>query len=247
METSYFSRPIPLRFIILVALAIHGPLLALQLPLTNSYDANFHIFFGSHYAHHWFDPWNPKWFAGFSQTTYPPLAHQWIALLSFVFGLHMSFLLVQLAAVLLIPVSVYKFALIWVDERAASYASLFSVFAGAVAFLVYSAGQLPTTLSAPLYLLALPYFYDWSRSADGRALVKGVVFTLAAAAVHHVTLIFGSVLFAIPVLWLAVIDRGQRSGAAVVIRGMIMAVIAALSELSPGTAATEVKRLALPC
>jgi len=228
VETSYFSRPIPLRFIILVALAIHGPLLALQLPLTNSYDANFHIFFGSHYAHHWFDPWNPKWFAGFSQTTYPPLAHQWIALLSFVFGLHMSFLLVQLAAVLLIPVSVYKFALIWVDERAASYASLFSVFAGAVAFLVYSAGQLPTTLSAPLYLLALPYFYDWSRSADGRALVKGVVFTLAAAAVHHVTLIFGSVLFAIPVLWLAVIDRGQRSGAAVVIRGMIMAVIAAL-------------------
>ena len=228
METSYFSRPIPLRFIILVALAIHGPLLALQLPLTNSYDANFHVFFASHYAHHWFDPWNPKWFAGFSQTTYPPLAHQWIALLSFVFGLHMSFLLVQLAAVLLIAVSVYKFALIWVDERAASYASLFSVFAGAVAFLVYSAGQLPTTLSAPLYLLALPYFYDWSRSADGRALIKGVIFTLAAAAVHHVTLIFGSVLFAIPVLWVAVIDRGQRSAVAVVIRGMIMAAIAAV-------------------
>jgi hypothetical protein len=228
VETSYFSRPIPLRFIILVALAIHGPLLALQLPLTNSYDANFHVFFASHYAHHWFDPWNPKWFAGFSQTTYPPLAHQWIALLSFVFGLHMSFLLVQLAAVLLIAVSVYKFALIWVDERAASYASLFSVFAGAVAFLVYSAGQLPTTLSAPLYLLALPYFYDWSRSADGRALIKGVIFTLAAAAVHHVTLIFGSVLFAIPVLWVAVIDRGQRSAVAVVIRGMIMAAIAAV-------------------
>jgi hypothetical protein len=228
VETSYSSRPIPLRFIILATLAIHGPLLALQLPLTNSYDANFHVFFASHYAHHWFDPWNPKWFAGFSQTTYPPLAHQWIALLSYVFGLHMSFLLVQLAAVLLIPISVYRFARIWVDERAASYASLFSVFAGAVAFLVYSAGQLPTTLSAPLYLLALPYFYDWSRSADGKALIKGVVLTLAAAAVHHVTLIFGSVLFAIPVLWLAMIDRGQRSAVAVIIRGIIMAGIAAV-------------------
>jgi len=228
VETSYFSRPISLRFIILMALAIHGPLLALQLPLTNSYDANFHIFFASHYAHHWFDPWNTKWFAGFSQTTYPPLAHQWIALLSYVFGLHMSFLLVQLMAVLLIPISVLKFARIWVDERAASYASLFSVFAGAVAFLVYSAGQLPTTLSAPLYLLALPYFYDWSRSADGKALIKGVVFTLAAAAVHHVTLIFGSVLFAIPVLWIAVIDRGERSSMAVAIRGIFMAGIAAV-------------------
>ncbi len=228
METSFFSRPIPLRFIVLLALAIHGPLLALQLPLTNSYDANFHVFFASHYAHHWFDPWNPKWFAGFSQATYPPLAHQWIALLSYVFGLRMSFLLVQLAAVLLTPVSVYRFARIWVDERASSYAALFSVFAGAVAFLVYSAGQLPTTLSAPLYLLALPYFYDWSRTSDGRALIKGVILTLAAGAVHHVTLIFGSVLFAFPVLWLAVIDREERNAIAVVFRGMIFAAFAAV-------------------
>jgi len=228
VETSYFSRPIPLRLIVLLALAIHGPLLAMQLPLTNSYDANFHVFFASHYAHNWFDPWNPKWFAGFSQTTYPPLAHQWIALLSYIFGLHMAYLLVQLVGVLLTPVSVYRFARLWVDERASSYAALFSVFVGAVAFLVYSAGQLPTTLSAPLYLLALPYLYDWSRSADGRALIKGVVLTLAAGAVHHVTLIFGSLLFAIPVLWLAVIDRGEeRSAAAVISRAAIFAVFAA--------------------
>lgn len=227
VETSYFSRPIPLRFIVLLALALHGPFLAMQLPLTNSYDANFHIFFASHYAHHWFDPWNTKWFAGFSQTTYPPLAHQWIALLSYVFGLRMAYLLVQLVAILLIPISVYRYARLWVDERAASYASLFSVFVGAVAFLVYMAGQLPTTLSAPLYLLAVPYFYDWSRSADAGALIKGVVLTLAAGAVHHVTLIFGSVLFAFPVLWLAVIDRGpQRRAASVITRAIIFAVLA---------------------
>src|SRR5437660_3065752 len=207
VHTSYFSRPIPLRLILLLALAVHGPLLAMQLPLTNSYDANFHVFFASHYAHHWFDPWNPKWFAGFSQTTYPPLAHQWIALLSYIFGLHTAYLLVQLAGILLIPVGVYRFSRLWVSERASSYAALMSVFVGAVIFLVYFAGQLPTTLSAPLYLLALPYFYDWSRSADGRGLIKGVALTLAAGAVHHVTLIFGSLLFAIPVLWLAVVVR----------------------------------------
>jgi 6-pyruvoyl-tetrahydropterin synthase related domain len=229
VETSYFSRPIPLRLILLLALAIHGPLLALQLPLTSSYDANFHVFFASHYAHHWFDPWNPKWFAGFSQATYPPLAHQWIALLSYVFGLHAAYLLVQLVAILLIPVSVYRYAKLWVDERASSYAALFSIFVGAVAFLVYSAGQLPTTLSAPLYLLAVPYFYDWSRAADGRALLKGVVLTLAAGAVHHVTLIFGSLLFALPVLWLAVIDRGeQRSSISVVVRGIVFAIFAGI-------------------
>jgi hypothetical protein len=199
----------------------------MQLPLTNSYDANFHVFFASHYAHSWFNPWNPKWFTGFSQTTYPPLAHQWIALLSFVFGLRMAYLLVQLVAILLIPVGVYRYAQLWVSERAASYAALFSVFLGALGFLVYSAGQLPTVLSAPLYLLALPYFYDWSRAGEGRALAKGVVLTLAAGAVHHVTLIFGSLLFALPVLWLAVLDREDRNAVAVFVRGIFFAVVAA--------------------
>ncbi|HZR65896.1 MAG TPA: 6-pyruvoyl-tetrahydropterin synthase-related protein [Terriglobales bacterium] len=228
METSYFSRPIPLRVILLLALAIHGPLLAMQLPLTNSYDANFHIFFASHYAHSWFNPWNPKWFAGFSQTTYPPLAHQWIALLSFIFGLHAAYLLVQLVAILLVPVGIYRYARLWVSERASSYAALFSVFLGALAFLVYNAGQLPTTLSAPLFLLAIPYFYDWSRAADGRALLKGVVLTLAAGAVHHVTLIFVSLLFAIPVLWLAVIDREERKAGAVIVRGIVFGILAGI-------------------
>src|SRR5207245_5551830 len=130
VETSYFRRPIPLAAIILLALAVHGPLLVMQLPLNTSYDANFHIFFASHYAQHWFDPWNGKWFAGFSQTTYPPLGHQWIALFSYVVGLKMAYMLVQLIALLLLPVGVYRFARLWVDERASSYAALFSVFLG---------------------------------------------------------------------------------------------------------------------
>ncbi len=228
-ELSFWQRPIPLGAIVVLALAVHGPLLAMQLPLTTSYDANFHIFFASHYAHHWFEPWNPKWFAGFSQTTYPPLAHQWIALFSYVIGLPMAFMLVQLIAILLIPVGVYRFSRLWVSERASSYAALLSIFVGAVPFLVYSAGQLPTTLSAPIYLLALPYFYDWSRSSDKRSLVKGVVLTLTAGAVHHVTLIFGSFLFALPVLWLAVIDRDEETSAgAVVGRAVGFAAIAAI-------------------
>ncbi len=153
-EISIWQRPIPVAAIILLALAIHGPLLVMELPATTSYDANLHIFFASHYAHHWFNPWNEKWFGGFSQTTYPPLTHQWIALLSYIVGLTEAFMLVQLAAVVLLAVGAYRFAQLWVDERAASYAGVLAVFAGSIAFLVYSAGQLPTTMSAPLYLLS---------------------------------------------------------------------------------------------
>ncbi len=79
-------QPIPMSLILLAVLAIHLPLLLMKLPL-KSYDTNFHIFFASHYLHHWFDPWNTKWYAGFSQTTYPPLPQQWVAVLSHVFGL----------------------------------------------------------------------------------------------------------------------------------------------------------------
>jgi hypothetical protein len=200
----------------------------MQLP-SGSFDANFHIFLASHYAHHWFSPWNEKWFAGFSQTTYPPLTHQWIALVSNVAGLKMAYMLVQLVAVLLLPVGVFRFARIWVDERAASYAALGSIFLGALAFLIYQAGQLATITSAALYLNALPYFYDWSTQGSGRALIKGVAVSLAAAAAHHVTLIFGTVLFAGPVLWLVCMDAldGRTKGSLIasVSRAMLFAVL----------------------
>jgi len=226
-EASYLRGPIPLALIVLLAVAIHGPLLLMELPASTSYDANLHIFFASHYAQHWFDPWNEKWFGGFSQTTYPPLTHQWIALLSHVVGLTEAFMLVQLVAIVLLVVGTWRFARLWVDERAASLAALLSVFAGTVAFLVYSAGQLPTMMSAPLYLLALPYFYQWSHSGQWRALLKGVVLAMAAASAHHVTLIFGSILFAAPVLWLAVSDarRDGRSTPAVLARGLTFVVL----------------------
>jgi hypothetical protein len=200
------TRAIPITAIVLLTLAVHGPLLMMQLP-SNSYDANTHMFFASHYAHHWFDPWNPKWYGGFSQTTYPPLTHQWIAIFSNIVGLTTAYMIVQLIAVLLLPVGVYRYARMWVSDRAASYAAVGSIFLGSLAMLVYQSGQLPTTTAAALTLNALPYFYEWSRSGRWLSFLKGLLVSLAAAAAHHVTFLFGAVLFAIPVLWLAVLDR----------------------------------------
>ena len=199
-------QPIPISLIFLAAFVIHSPLLLMKLPL-KSYDANFHIFFASHYIQHWFDPWNPKWYAGFSQTTYPPLPQQWLALISRFTGLDMAYMVVQFIAILLLSLGVFRFAQLWVDRRAASLAALASVFLGAECFLVYSAGQLSTTFAAPLYLNALPYLYEWVRRTNWRSLLKGTVLSVAAAAAHHATLLFGSLLFALPVLVLAFIDR----------------------------------------
>jgi hypothetical protein len=207
-SVAIWKRPIPLSFIVLAAVIVHLPLLLAKLPL-HSYDATFHIFFASHYLHHWMDPWNAKWYAGFSQTTYPPLPQQWIAVLSHIFGLEMAYMAVQLAAILLLVVGVYRFARLWVNEQAASFAAMASVFLGTESFLVYAAGQLSTTSAAPIYLNALPYLFDWVRHGSWRSFLKALVLFMAAAAAHHATLLFGSFFFAFPVLALAFVDRNQ--------------------------------------
>jgi hypothetical protein len=205
------SRPIPLGILLMAVLVIHLPLLLMQLPL-KSYDTNFHILFASHYVQHWFDPWNSKWYAGFSQTTYPPLPQQWVALLSRFLGMDMAYMAVQLAAIMLLVVGVYRFSLLWVSPRAASIAALASVFLGSESFLVYSAGQLGTTCAAPIYLNALPFLFDWVRHGNWRSFLKASVLFTAAAAAHHATLLFGSIFFAVPVLALVILDRedGKR-------------------------------------
>jgi hypothetical protein len=200
------QRKIPLSLLLMVALAVHLPLLLMKLPL-KSYDTNFHIFLASHYVNHWFDPWNAKWYAGFSQTTYPPLPQQWVALVSHLIGLDMAYMAVQLAAIMLLVVGVYRFSRLWVSPRAASFAALASIFLGSESFLVYSAGQLGTTCAAPIYLNALPFLFDWIRHGKWRSFVKTSVLFTAAAAAHHATLLFGSFLFALPVLALVLLDR----------------------------------------
>ena len=104
------TQPIPISLILMAVVVVHLPLLLMKLPL-KSYDANFHIFFASHYLHHWFNPWNLKWYAGFSQTTYPPLPQQWVALVSHILGLDMAYMAVQLVAILLLVVGIYRFSL----------------------------------------------------------------------------------------------------------------------------------------
>jgi hypothetical protein len=226
-----WARPIPLSLLYMVALAVHLPLLLMKLPL-QSYDTNFHIFFSSHYVNHWFDPWNTKWFAGFSQATYPPMPHYWIAVFSRIMGLDLAYMAVQLIAILLLVVGVYRFSLLWVSPRAASIAALASVFLGSESFLVYNAGQLPTTTAAPLYLLALPFLYEWIRNSDGRGFLKASVLFIAAAAGHHLTLLFGSFIFALPVVGLAILDRngnGDERTSTGAILGRTVAIVLVVS------------------
>jgi len=181
----------------------------MELPASTSYDANLqHLFRFSLRATLVSIHGNEKWFAGFSQTTYPPLTHQWIALLSHIVGLTEAFMLVQLAAIVLLVVGTWRFARLC-DDRAASLAAVLSIFAGTVAFPGVLCGPIADdAVCAPLSSGAF-LLLRVSR-ADAGVPVEGVVPDSGAGLRHHVTLIFGSVLFAAPVLWLAYSDAASR-------------------------------------
>ncbi len=188
------------RKLLLVALAgavlFHGGLL----PFThgNTYDAFIHMFFADSYHRSWFDPWEPRWYTGFATTSYPPGTHMAMAGLMHLVPLRAAFVIVQLAGVLLLTVGVYRFSRLWVTARPAGIAAIVLVLSSSVAETVHLFGQLPTIFSLGVFLNGLPHVYRWIARGGWTDFGAAVVFAAATTAAHHVTTIFGGVLFIVP-------------------------------------------------
>jgi hypothetical protein len=226
------SGTISLAAAIAVTLAVHGPLLMMQLPLRSS-QTGVNMFLAQHYARHWFNTWNPGWGAGFSQTATPPLAHQWVGLFSTFMGLTLAYMLVQLCAVLLLTIGTYRFAAIWTHEQGARIAAVASAFLGSGALLIYYQGDLPASLATSLLLLAAASLYRWATQTHFISLVAGVLLAVAAAAADLSTAIFAGALFCIPVLLCAAGNREdeasrQASSGGALSRGVIFIAVAAV-------------------
>lgn len=189
-----------------LATLFHGGLLVSG-SFRRTYDAYVHIFFADHYARGWFTTWEPRWYTGFTTTSYPPGSHQALALTSRVVGLEWAFVAVQLFAILGLVVGVYRFSRIWVRPEAAGWAAILAVVSSSIAEAVHTFGQLPTTFSLAFLLNAMPFAFRWVAWGHGRALVLAVACTAATTAGHHVTTLFGSVFFLGPVVATALLDR----------------------------------------
>ncbi len=177
-------------------LLFHGVLLV-NGSYTHTFDAWIHIFFGDHYARAWFDNWEPRWYTGFTVTSYPPGTHMMIALVSMAVGLQMGFVVVQLTAVGLLTVGIYRYSRIWVDPRAAGMAALLGVLGSSIAETVHVFGQLPTTFSLALLLNTLPFVQEW--------LVTGRRFALLG--------VYGQFIFVDPELRLVMVQTSANATA----------------------------------
>ncbi|GAC1544618.1 MAG: hypothetical protein NVS2B7_18980 [Herpetosiphon sp.] len=187
-----------------LALVYHGGLLVSG-SYKHTYDAYVHLFFADHYMRAWFDHWEYRWYTGFPVISYPPGSQQSIALLAFVIGLPAAYVVIQLAAILLSTVGVFRSSRMWVSETAAGYAALIFVFGTALAETVHVWGQLPTIFALGFLLNALPFVHRWL--VHGRLSMLLIAWALNAAttAGHHVTTLFGAVFFVGPVILSALI------------------------------------------
>ena len=182
---------------ILLGLVVHGALL----PFTygQTYDAYIHMFFGNHYLGSWFDPWEPRWYTGFSVTAYPPGSHQILGLLMRLMDMRIAFIVLQLIAIALLITGMYRFSRIWVNDKAAAYAALLCAFSTSISETLHIFGQLPTLLSIALFLNAIPHISSWIEKGRKRDFVLGLLLTAATTSVHHVTPLFGTVFFVAPI------------------------------------------------
>ncbi len=212
-HTSLAQADVRLWIALLTATLWHGGLLVSG-SYRRTYDAYIHMFFGDHYARDWFSTWEPRWYTGFTVTSYPPGTHQLIAALHRVIPLEAAFVVVQIFAIIALIVGVYRFTLIWFDQRVAGWAAILAVASTAISEVVHVFGQLPTSFSLAMLLNALPSIYAWVRNGSYGHLGVGVAMVAATTAAHHVTTLFGAVFFVGPVVATAVIDalRTPRPG-----------------------------------
>lgn len=194
---------------LLLGVVFHG--VSIFYTLEGTYDALVHLFFSEHYASNWFEPWNYKWYTGFSVMSYPPLVHQSIALLSFIGGLKFGLFTVALIAVILFITGVYRFSLLIIGCRnVAGYAAVLAVFSSSFVETLHVFGQLPSIIGISVLMHALPEIYTYLFSGQKKNLFKSLSLIAVTVSSHHVTPIFGMLFFIFPLIGMVVMDYSKE-------------------------------------
>lgn len=206
-----------------LALLTHGVIIYFTLPKT--YDAFVHIFFADHYARFWFEPWEYRWYTGFLTTSYPPLVHQAIALISKIFPLKIAFCIYAITILELLIIGVYRFSKLFFDKQIAGIAAILTVVLSSVIETLHVYGQMPTLTGLAFLLNALPFLYQYIIKQKPVYLLMSLSFLAVTVSSHHVTAIFGMVFFIAPTVFMALADDLSVQGKPYRLFGWVLAII----------------------
>ncbi len=193
---------------LLIGIAFHGT--SIFFTLESTYDALIHLFFAEHYAGSWFEPWNYKWYTGFTVMSYPPLVHQSIAALSYIGGLKFGLFTVALLSIMLFITGAYRFSLLITGNRTvAGYAAILAVLSSSFVETLHVFGQLPSIIGISILMHALPEIYLWLKTGKLRYLCTCLSLIAVTVTSHHVTPIFGMIFFIFPLIGMVIMDTSK--------------------------------------
>lgn len=179
--------------------------------LETTYDALIHLFFADHYANSWFEPWEYRWYTGFTVMGYPPLVHQLIALFSYIGGLKFGLFAVAIVAIILFISGVFRFTkLMTGNPQIAGYAALLASLSSSFVETLHIFGQLPSIIGISILMLALPEIYQWIKTGRLRYLITSLSLIAVTVTSHHVTPIFGMVFFIFPLIGMVIMDTARE-------------------------------------
>lgn len=194
---------------ILLAVIFHGSTIFFTLETT--YDALIHLFFADHYAGSWFEPWNYKWYTGFTVQSYPPLVHQAIGALSLIGGLKFGLFSVALISILLFVTGTYRYSLLITSNRTvAGYASFLAVFSSSFVETLHIFGQLPSIIGVSILMHSLPEIYQWLKTGSYKYFFRSLSLIAVTVTSHHVTPIFGMLFFIFPLIATVIMDVARE-------------------------------------
>ena len=220
--------PRSVRFAILFSFFLHG-LLIVTARYRASYDAYIHMFFADHYRMDWWSLWEARWYTGFFVSSYPPLVHQIIALLSRVTGLEAAFAIILWTTLTFLPLSVYAFTRVFTGRSVAGYASLGSAFLSSVYLTAHIFGQLATLTAAVSALFSVPAAARYLRTGDRLNGALAVACTATTMAFHHATLLL--IPWLILAMMLHLLSNHQVSWKPLIIRLSLLGFVSALAML----------------
>lgn len=181
--------PRRVRLGLLLGAVLHG-FLVLSGQYRLSFDAYNHMFFADHYRLGWWTLWEPRWYTGFSITSYPPLVHQIIGLLAHLIGLDAAFALVLWIMLALYPLAAYVFSRIFSGAAVAGYAALGAAVLPSIYLAAHNFGQLPTLVATLFALFGLATLADFLRHGNILSGALALALFAVVMAAHHATLLF---------------------------------------------------------
>lgn len=187
-----------LPFVLISLLLLIHTVLMLSGSWERSADGWIHLFFSEHWYLRWFDHWEPRWNLGFSMFSYPPLAHQCVALLRFFYSPVIAGLLMMCLTLLLLISGFYRYGRLWFSKSACLWGILLIFCSSPLAIAVHTFGQYPNLFAWGFLMHGLATSSLWFK--EKRFLMLTLSLCLCAVFSSLYASVFGLLLMGLPVL-----------------------------------------------